>query len=455
MVALRRVVSVLLALAGAALALLMAQTLVIGHWLRPRPVPDDATVAVFYPSNASWLDFRQAAMLCVDRGLAVPVEKGRDTIVLATPRLHRRVRFRWHGAQGQTETAQELRRLLDGPTPLQAVIGSSNSAMTALLADTLAASRSAHRPALLLTDASASRVTLEGASAPRPLLSIHEGRTFRFILDDARQATLLIGRLVGQGESKRDIAGAFLAVDRNDPYSRDLAEALIEALARESPSTPAPEDDRVLDLTNRAGVASPLERQWARRVWQEVQEAGPGSLVAVFLPLQEGPARRLLLALEGYAPPRTSAGAFPCVIVGDGLGRDALEELAGPLSFPVWCASSLGTGPDAAASRGPLIQAEAIATVLACLDRSEQVPQDLAEALHELDLPATRAIGRPVRFQADGERADDDLGLVLSIEPGETLVRAHRPLADGSWADFVADGDGWRSDAPDAVARRP
>lgn len=457
-----------LLLGGVVLALLMGYTLMADFWSAHAPEADAAEVAVFFPAQSSWFEFRQAAQICASRGFAEIVDRTHDGFVLRTLRHHRRVRFTWHGAQGQTETLHEIRRLCEQPRPPVAVVGSSNTLLTAVLAGSLADPTTASRPApvLLTTEATADEVVGPDGAAKTSLLALHAGRTFRLGLENRRLARLATDYLADR-EGPGNLDRAFFVVDRDDPYSNDLAEAFVAALEGVAPGAAIPRDQEILDLNGRANAPALQERAWARRVWRAVEEAGPSRKVLVFLPLQEEPARRLLVALQGYGP--AMPGADDCglrVICGDAVGREVLGQLAGPLAFPVWAASSatiVEEDPALVAHEGQIqIPAEAIAALLACLDRPKAAAVDLAAALRALDLPADdrHVLGRRLAFDGQGERQGDGLGSVLGIEPGDAVVLAHVPRPDGRWADYRWDGRRWRvrprfDPATAPVASRP
>lgn len=449
-----------LLLGGAVLALLMGYILIadFGNVRAPGNSADD--VAVFLPSQGAWFDFRRAAQVCVGRGLATLIDTTPDAIVLRTPRHRRLVRFTWHGVQGETETRQEVRRLVDRDRPPLAVIGSSNTALTLVLAAALAEAGTPERPApvLLTTEATADRVD---AAEAVDLLSIHRGRSFRLGLANRRQADLLI-RYLTDRDGAASLDRAFIVVDRNDPYSDDLAQAFLSALEAAAPEVAVARDSDVLDLGRSAVTSSDRERAWARRVWNAVEEAGTDRHVLVLLPLQEQPARRLLGALQGYGPASPGGdGSSPRVLIGDGVGRDTLLQFAGPLLFPVWCPSSTSVPAEEARGVPPepgvQIPAEAISALLTCLDVPEGRQTDLAGALHALDLPADdpRAMGRRLAFDAQGERRGPNLGTVLGIEPGDPAVSAYESSADGDWIAHRWDGRFWRAPTAAESAASP
>ena len=121
-------------------------------------------------------------------------------------------------------------------------------------------------------------------------------------------------------------------------------------------------------------------------------------------------ARRLLLEIPmpEYRPPYTNLFADP--------------------GGTLWVVTSAPGDP--VTSQVP---AEIISTLALMLDRPE-VPDDLAAALTDLELPAGHpaAFGRSLAFDPSGERRADDLGHVLAIFPGRDGVLAFGPVASGA-----------------------
>src|SRR5262249_40204418 len=152
-------------------------------------------VAVFFPERADWDDFRRGVLACARKGLVRVTSEQLDAVVVETSGRRRALRFDWHRARGGLESRGEVQRLLALAEPPIAIVGSSNTALTADLAAELNAARPEAGGPLLLVPWATSIDTLpptEGGRGHRsPLLGVYPGRTFRFCLDNHRQAGLV------------------------------------------------------------------------------------------------------------------------------------------------------------------------------------------------------------------------------------------------------------------------
>ena len=457
---------------GVLLVALMAYILAWGRGgPAAHPAPDDAAVAaVFFPDRADWDDFRAGARAVVGRGLARAVEEGDDALTLEAPRSGRRLRFAWHGVGGVIETREEVRKRVEGPAPPIAVIGSANSVLTAALADALRASAGpGGRPGPVLLVPWASAILVDdpkGGAGSVPLLGIYPGRTFRFCANNDRLAGLVVGCLSAR-EPGTPPGRASLVVDRDDSFSKDLADAFARAIARAAPGAevgrfelgggPVEAGPRRPD----EGFG-PAERALADRIWREALGVAAGRAAWVVLPLQEEPTVRMIKALrrQGYYV-MMGGEARLRVLCGDGLRRETLQDLAvtHDLPFPVWAASSASAGdarPGAPTASGPgavQVPAEIVSALVRCLDSAEPgaaTPDGLRAALAALDLKADdrAAMGRPLAFDPSGERRDAALGRVLKIEPGRDELNEFTPEPGGRWAEAAGP-------RPGAVAAQP
>ncbi len=449
-----RVGTGLLGTFGLALAGLMAYTLAFEgfHGTAPPPRPDAvaAEVAVFFPDRRDWAHFRRAVAACVARGLARAVADDDDAVVVAGPKLGRRVRFAWHGIRGVGETADAVRRLADGhPAPV-AVVGSSTTVLTVALAGPLRDLGPAG-PVLLIPWATSVRAGLGGlGSAPEKLLEIDRGRTFRFCPDNERLANSVVECLVEQDPGNAP-GRVFLVVDRHDPYSVDLAGGFRRAIGARAPGAEVVERADALGEPSSPGppgsapAPSAAEKELADAIWTAADEAGEGRTVWAVLPLQGAPTRRMLVALRRRASWRAggrSGGALR-VVTGDGIGRETLDELAGHRPFPIWCAStSSARSPDHGVSTDTQELAEIAASLILAVERSPRpsaTADDVRDALAGLDLAAgdPSAFGRPLAFGPDGERRGDP-GHVLAVRPGSPSVIEFARGAGGRWEPAAA-----------------
>lgn len=442
MATINRVGTVVLLVGGLALASLMAYTLLLADGTRALRAPgaDVGDVALVFPEqdSAAWEDFRRGVLACRDRGLIGEVLDGRSVLVMRTRGGHR-LRFLWSPASGFVQTCQVVRELMDRPVPPLAVVGSNNTALTAVLAeamrDAAGPDPDGGGPALLVPWATA--LLAEPASPgaePVPLLGIYPGRTFRFCPDNRRQAELLVRFALDQ-DGGRPPAGVLVVADPDDPFSRDLARAFREALRETVPGAPVEERDAVPLPVLPSVAPDPSEAYWAESVWAEARDGAASGPTWLVLPLQGEPTRRLLKALGAMAP--RDAGQVPLrVLCGDGIGVGTLTNLAGTLPFPVWVASPAFAGrTEPAIPEGAQVMAE-IALALARARDQATGPEDLAAALRRLQVPA-EALGRSIAFEPSGERRGADLGQILAIVPGSNQVVARSRRPDGGWSDPV------------------
>ena len=446
-----RVGTGLLGTFGLALAALMAYTLAFegchGSGSSPSEIrqPDSAEVAVFFPDVRDWSHFRRAIEACVRRELARPVFEGEEAVVVATPRLGRRVRFTWHGIRGVGETREEVERLAGRTPPPIAVVGSSTTVLTVALADPLR-DAGATGPVLLVPWATALMADRPGSVArPVPLLGIDPGRTFRFCPNNRRLAESVVGCLIGQ-DSTKPPARVFLVVDPHDPYSVDLADCFRMTIRERAGTVKVVEQAEAVGMPTMArspGSVSPpsaAEASLADAIWTAVEDGTDDRTTWVVLPLQGEPTRRILAALRHRASWNSAdEGDGPLrVVCGDGIGRETLDGLAGHRSFPIWCAStSTARASDHGVSNDTQTLAEIVSVVLLAVEQSPRArptPDEVREALTRLDLAASdrAAFGRALRFAADGERLDDP-GHVLAVRPGVSTVSEFRLGSDGRW----------------------
>jgi hypothetical protein len=418
-----------------------------------------AEVAVFFPDRVDWLDFRRGIEACKRRGLVRDREDAGDAIVVETTERGRPVRFAWHGVRGVQQTREQGRRLMRSSSPPIAYVGSINTVLTSALAEELShASRqpkgkaaapgaaAPHPQPVLLVPWATSVLALDRERGPGPvgLLDIEPGRTFRFCLDNQRAADLVV-RCLADHEPHSLPKRVFVMVDRTDPYSRDLADAFHRTIQAAVPQA---------ELVEQADLVAPqvvgsspdpptaAERRWADAIWRSAREAGSGAVTWVVLPLQSEPAKRLLGALRARATPTTAGGEGPLrVVCGDGLGLEALLDLAGHRAFPLWCVSPSSAPasmrlPGAEASADTQIPAEIVSAIVQAINQGDEPPSDLRAALADMDLPAgsPAAFGRRISFAPSGEREGEVLGHVLAVHPGRTAVLAYERGADGKWS---------------------
>lgn len=428
----------LLLLGGLALAAIMGYTLAIDGGKRaPSGGSEAAEVAVFFPDRADWLDFRLGITACGRRGLIGIVAEDPDAVTVVTPKTRRTIRFDWHRARGSVETHDEIRGLLARANPAVAVVGSINTALTTYLAEEL---RTAGKdgPPLLVPWATSDKAEGDAGSPARPgLLEIYPGGTFRFCLNNRREAELVV-RCLGAQEPEERPGRVFIAYDPRDPYSVDLADGFRAAIRAAHPRArlvDQPDGVGLPDLEDEPGAD---ELKWASAVWEAVRADRPGRPNWVVLPLQAEPARRMLAALKRQAP--TSPPRLR-VLCGDGFSLGDLAWVAadGRRPFSLWCASSGSGAVEDHEARGAQVPAEIVSALALGLDRTGP-DGHLRDFLAGLNLPGTAraAIGRSLAFDRSGERKGDDLGHVLAIPADRGEVLAYTRGPKGDWKPPVA-----------------
>jgi hypothetical protein len=420
---------------GLLLGLLMLYTLVFegtGWSTSKREPAGIIDVPVFFLERSEWRIFARGVAACLDetRRLGRMVSEDDDHLIVETARERRPIRFTWHGVRGEGQARADLKRLEGVSRPI-AVIGSSNTLLTAALATELRDEAPGH--------AGGGPLLLVPLATSVPLLKIYPGRTFRFCSANHHIAGLLVDCLRAQPGATAP-KRVLLVVDHLDPYSVDLASCFRARIARTYPTAELIEPAEAVSTAPQTRISgletwpTAADQRHARSIWREVTE-GPGGETWVVLPLQNDPARRMVLALNAAAPGRHDAVNRPLtVICGDAIGPTTLASFANHLVFPVWSvspASNHATGHGL--EEDVMEQAETVAALLISLDRPGAIPtpDDLRTALLTPPVEKPREpFGRPLTFTTTGERSD--------FEPGEVFqLRADNPViyvrAQGRW----------------------
>jgi hypothetical protein len=449
----QRWIATAIGVVGLVLVLLMLAALVLPGLPMNRPAAGRmAEAVVLLPTQADWLRFRQGVDACVSRGLARLELANDQFVVLRTRNGNARMRFRLEAAVGAWEVRQAIATLESRDSRCLAVIGSSNSALTAEAARALnerSADRGGDSPLLLIPSATA--LSVEARSEPTgdaagtvALLDLYPERSFRFCLSNERLASLAVdaARIRFAVRPK----AIYLVVDPEDPYSRDLAPAFGRALAY-SDVLEIPNVEQIIlrsDPTT-AGREAELDRV-AREIWTSVRTHAP---VWIAMTMQGNAARSFLSRLSDSRPSDLDAGRL-LVLGGDGLGRQSLVQLAGRIHVPVLCASSESPGALARSRDEPPIvegqvDAEIAAVLIQAIDQGLATPETLREWLDRLEIEPPRptaVAGRSIVLR-ERERAGRDIGQVLELRPGSETLYSVVPETGGGWAEFLWNGSRW------------
>jgi hypothetical protein len=401
--------------------------------------PDATDVAVVFPGQKDWHDFRRGLILAARRGAVNVVKDDEEAVLVETAQRHRPIRFSWNHAGGSVQTRAMVERVLSRHDPPVALVGSANTALTVDLAEALASakSRPGIEPVLLVPWATS--VLVQAApplSAPISLLDIVPRRTFRFCPNNQREADL-VTLCVIEHEPKTPPARVLLAVDPTDPYSMDMAACFRRAISRAAPGAKIEEASSGVCTTGLGSDPGPSELRWAESIWRSVRSAPAGGAIWVVLPLQTEPAGRILAAVRREARARPRDDAPLRVICGDGIGLAELMDYAGLHGFSVWSvASDSGPGsvPGHAGALDVHVLAEVVSALAYCVDHVEQ-SANLASVLASLNLKADdpNAVGRALAFDRSGERRGSDLGHVLAAIPGRDEILTYTQGPDGRW----------------------
>jgi hypothetical protein len=195
--------------------------------------------------------------------------------------------FRWYKITGDWKTRDWIEALLKRDPPPLAIIGGSSSDSARELATYLnqltAEVPEADRPLLLLTQATADRVTpfTEGdagtassaskedgteATSGVKLTQLYPGRTFRFCFTNRQMATAVSNFIWSRDDLRPDMDPVYMAMWNDDSYSRDLIDGFWGAL--------------------RQVVAQDLANQWAWTISQPLLALWPPTLGGGIFPAQ-------------------------------------------------------------------------------------------------------------------------------------------------------------------------
>ena len=441
----------LLAIGGFCLAALMVYTVILDLEVKDSGDGSDTPIiAVFYPERIYWREFREGIRVCARKKLLRIVDETDLSVVVESTRSNRGLGFVWHGVRGVVAMKEEIERLLsESPQPV-AFVGSSNTVLTQAIARTLNDAAEAGGPAgpLLLIPWAGSVLTdrSEPSEPPIGLLDILPGRTFRFCPNNQAQAGLLVGCLAHRAPPLL-LDKAIIIEDRQDPYSIDLADSFHRAIERAAPGVEIDERSLSVGLPSGSplgGTGSSPEDTLAASIWDEVAKLPEKRSLWLVLPIQELPTQTMIEALSRQARRANRGGSNTFqVLTGDSIGLDVLARLAGRCPFPI---SSVSTNSPTTVSHeltkefsaDSQIPAEIVSSLVFALDQLDDKPltsTTLRKQLESIQWSGDdpRAIVRPLRFSKSGERVSDDMGHVLTIQPGDPRVMAIPRLGKDRW----------------------
>ena len=231
---------------------------------RPQPLPvasGEQEIAWLYPATntTSWERLTTAVQQARERlartypGLELELSSGSDgasenstappEVALNWPGKRGRLVFRWYKLTSQWTPREWVRALLARNPPPLAIVGGNNSywarELGTCLADETGDIQDAIRPLLLLTTATADRVTIVDSipQAARTeddslvaLTGIYPGRTYRFCFSNRQIATAVTRFVWNRPELRPDLDPAYLVQWTDDAYSQDLFRGYMRVL---------------------------------------------------------------------------------------------------------------------------------------------------------------------------------------------------------------------------------
>lgn len=275
-----------------------------------------------------------------------------------------RLHFRWYKVTDTLSQSRWMELLLQRSPPPLAVIAGWSSDRAVELAEVLRSAPHPHKPALLLTAATAEQIAVDvsmtGPAGPR-LIAIYD-KTFRFCFSNRQMAEALTDFLLNEpslrpqggieplvlaiGTAHRDPAAALaalwtpevpaFAIDwQDDPYSLDLSFHLRYELNRRTPATlGAPRlvliRSQIPFSTGPIHQPNAAESDAVLHILQHLPP--PPQRTLLLLPTVTAPARRVLRAL---AQEQSEIGEQIVAVIGDGITVNTLfrdREVAWPIS---------------------------------------------------------------------------------------------------------------------------
>jgi hypothetical protein len=239
-------VSVALALSAVAVVLWQPAT---EHKALPQPVKEGEQEIVWLyaaTNNAPWERFVTAVDKAVGRlqaersdlGLEITARNPFPPQTTAVPELALTMKgaggklwLRWYKLTSDLKSRDWVRALLQRQPPPLAIIGGGSSDLALELAHSLREEveqrgLGATAPLLLLTTA-----TVEEEGNNVPLTRIYAGRTFRFCFTNRQMAEAVTQFIWSRDQLRPDSEPFYLTYWKDDPYSKDLNDRFVDALA--------------------------------------------------------------------------------------------------------------------------------------------------------------------------------------------------------------------------------
>ncbi len=242
-----------------------------------------------------------------------------------------RLVFRWYKLASDQKTDQWVAALLNGSRrPPLAILGGSSSEQAKEIA--LSLQRRAGSPPrptaplLLLTTATADRVSVGDGAGDVPLNELHRDRTFRFCFTNQQMAAAVTAFVATREELRPDTGPFYVAQWEDDAYSRDLTgrfcDAVRSQLDRPAAGTGGQFQIPVSEIIDYSVGGFDQPNRWeapaVERLMKAKVEAHPNQqrpLLVLAAPSSQ-PARRFLRGLARIAP--SEARRF-VVVTGDAL----------------------------------------------------------------------------------------------------------------------------------------
>ena len=416
---------------------------------QPRPVAaavgdgDREIVWLFTTTNAtSWERFvaavRRAATRLHDQQPGLELQIGdaafpKQTtaipeVALAWPGQHRRLVFRWYKLTSDWKTRDWVEALLKRRPPPLAIIGGSSSDAARELAWQLqqqsADMAPADKPLLLLTTATADRVTIPEApqeSRSVDLTRVYPDRTFRYCFTNKQMADAVMGFLWNQDAVRPDVNPVHMVQWDDDSYSRDLTDGFRESLPA---AAGLPNPKRIASSVGSFLTPNRFEADVVGQVLQDLESKRPPQTRPLLIVTgQSSPSHRFLRELARTAPAQARRLV---VATGDAVSfnivyRDRrvmwpIQDLPFPFIFfchfnPIDADAGFrpegeGEGDRDSSATGTediLLNSAIVETLVQALERDGKPAADAAELAARLARCAAQA--RPFRLRPRGRRA--------------------------------------------------